>query len=36
MDRDPVDVGTKDLRIGFGVLGAMAAVSIILAIVTNL
>ena len=36
MDRDPEDVGAKDLKIGFGLLGGMAALSIILAIVTNL
>jgi hypothetical protein len=30
------DPGTHDLKIGFGVLGAMAVIAVVLAIITNL
>jgi hypothetical protein len=36
MDRDTEDVGAKDLKLAFGVVGSMAALAIILGIVTNL
>jgi hypothetical protein len=36
MDWNSKDVGTKDMIIGFGILGSMAAVAIILAIILSL
>jgi hypothetical protein len=30
------DVASRDLRIGFGVLGAAAVIAVVLAIITNL
>jgi hypothetical protein len=36
MDWKSKDVGTKDLTIGFGILGGMVVVAIVIAIVSNL
>jgi hypothetical protein len=36
MDWKSMDVGTKDMIIGFGLLGSMSAVAIILAIILSL
>jgi hypothetical protein len=36
MDWNSKDVGTKDMIIGFGILGLMAAVAVILGIILSL
>jgi hypothetical protein len=36
MDWNSKDVGTKDLIIGFGILGSMVVVAIIIAIISSL
>jgi hypothetical protein len=36
MDWNSKDVGTKDMIIGFGILGSMATVAIILGIILSL
>jgi hypothetical protein len=36
VDRDTEDVGTKDLRLAFGIVGSMAALAIIIGIIAAL
>jgi hypothetical protein len=36
MDWNSKDVGTKDMIIGFGILGSMAVIAIVLAIILSL